>query len=159
MKKKKVIYTTITIAILIFSMSNIVFAKYCSNQNITVTTKVARPIIELSKEDESNKIITGTEGVDLILNVSNYKDDKISEVGQNYYLQFYSDDIDMSKVNITVVMDGNNIQIQNSSTKKTLIKAGKKETHKYNIKITSNSNEEIKGNIKAKLVSEQIQPK
>ena len=105
MKKKKVIYTTITIAILIFSMSNIVFAKYCSNQNITVTTKVARPIIELSKEDESNKIITGTEGVDLILNVSNYKDDKISEVGQNYYLQFYSDDIDMSKVNITVVID------------------------------------------------------
>ncbi len=159
MKKKKVIYTSVIITALTFIMGNIVFAKYYNNQNISTVAKIAPQIIELSKEGEDNKTITSNQGTELILSVSNYKDDKISKVGQNYYLQFYSEDIDISKVKIIATMNGENIELENMKTKKIYMKANKKEIHKYNIKITSNCNEDVKGNIKAKIISEQIEPK
>lgn len=158
MKKRKLIFIAITITILTITMGNIVFAKYYNNKNITTSTKIATQIIELSKESENNETITQTQGVELVINVSNFENDRISEVGQNYYLQFYSEDIDISKVNIIAAMNGKAVELENMSTRKTYIKANEKETHKYNIKITSNCNEDIKGNIKARIISEQTKP-
>lgn len=158
MKRKKVIYTAIMITILIFSMGNMVFAKYYNNFNAIASSKMATPIIELSKEDNENKIITANSGVELILNVSNFNKEKISEVGQNYYLQFYSNDIDISKFNIIAKLGEKEVQIKDGITKTMYIQANKKETHKYNIQITSSSVENIKGTIKAKIISEQVKP-
>lgn len=159
MNSKKIIYISIIITILIFALSNIVFAKYYSNYNETIKARIATPIIELTKENNDNQMITATEGAELVLNVSNYNNENISEVGQNYYLQFYSDDIDISKLNIIVKMEEENIQINNGVTSQMYIKANQKETHKYNVKITSKTTEELKGNLQAKIISKQVEPK
>ena len=136
-------------------MCIILYAKYIYNKNTKISSKIATQIIELSTENDSNKTVTEKEGIELVLNVSNYNDSKISEIGQNYYLEFYSDNIDISKVNITVTRSGGNIALENMKTKKTFIKANEKETHKYNIKITSNCNEVVRGDVKVKIISEQ----
>lgn len=159
MNKKKIVHITIITTIITFALSTIVFAKYYSDYKETIRTKIAMPIIELSKDSTNNIVITGTQGAEIILNVSNYNNEKISEVGQNYYLQFYSNDIDISKLNIIVTREGKNVQVNNGVTETVYIKANQAETHKYNVQITSKNVENLNGNIQAKIISEQVKPK
>lgn len=152
----------IIIMILVFALcSAIVYAKYNNKVTGNESTKVAKPVFVVSTSlNSDNSSVTNTQGVEYQLLVKNFNNNSISEVGQNYYIQFYSKDIDISNFNITLTKDGVAKTLKNYKSESFYIVGNKKETHNYVVKVTykGTTSTNMTGKIKFKVISTQVKP-
>ena len=158
MKLKKIII----IEIIIFTsllIINISFGRYQSIIKGNATVEICEPILEISKKNNTSSV-TREKGMTYEISISNYKDERTSDVSQSYMLQILSENVDLSKLNIKVYKDEEEIEIDNYKTESFILKAMEKESHKFLITIQSKQEvqEEIKGNIKIKVTNIQLEP-
>lgn len=126
-KTKKILISLIISFAILFNISTYtVFAKYISESIESIKLKVQEPIIEL--EGENNKEITiTTDKVSYDFNIKNYDNqDKINKINMEYYLEIFSDRLDLFKINLykgkeQLKLNNNKTNIMDFSNKEKMV--------------------------------------
>ena len=153
----------ILIAIFLLFFSTFSFAKFSKIFFIkSASTEIASPIFNVNLNLENQKLIDlSNNEIEYNFSISNFENSNISRVSQNYYIELYSTDVDLSLFQISILKDNTPVLLVDNKTSKFVLSSNNPETHNYTIKISYQNNVEtsIIGQIHAKIISNQICPK
>ena len=162
MKNRKFLHIILCFFILFALInSNNIYAKYIDLVILKIPPiKVATPILSITNNSSSNATITKDSGANYVFNVSNFELDKVSAIAQNYSLELYSNDLDLSDFNISIEKDGFPLSLNNYKTDSFSFLPDVEQTHIFciNISCLDDILSNITGSIKLRIISEQLQP-
>ena len=147
--KKSLKIIVIFFVILIISNKNI--AKYIEKINIISKTKIAKPIINIEKDEKI--IITKIDlekEIEYKFKIKNYNEDKVSSVEFLYYIQLESDILE-ELVNYTLVDLEENKEIELINNRTQNIKMLNEKYEKEYMLIVKLKEENLNGNINIKI--------
>ncbi len=151
---------SLSILILLLFGTGIVCGKYITQQTINANSEIARPVIEIEQGQNINVNDQNTTA-NYNFAVKNY-DDKgnITDTDMNYTIEVINSGD--SSITYNLYRENQEIPLNKNKTNKILIQKGKKEKHKYTLKVSydkSKSKEfvDLTEDIGIKVYSEQKQ--
>lgn len=138
-------------------LSGYVLAKYEMSKELTKSSKIAVPILEV-EGTQSSKISAINNIGFYDFNVKNYNENKISDVSQNYNIEIISN-ADES-IFFELYKGGEKVELKDNKTSNIYIEGTKEEKHEYRLKVIydktkSNSEKDILEDVQIKVHSEQ----
>ena len=156
MKNKKFLYIIIIFIIALLLLSDVVvIAKYYNEVSGTEKIKIAELILNC-KSEYPELVLSDNQIITQYLHVKNFNDMKTSDVSQKYYLQFYSDEINIEKLDIRLTKDGEDQTINNGKTGTYTLNCNTEQTDTFTIEVSCNENENLDGTLRVKAICEQI---
>lgn len=152
--KNKVIKKVIFILIFIlFLFSSTVIAKFFSKEIINVEGKVVEPIMEIQENKTIN--ITAIENKIYDFKIKNFKDEKISSMTIEYYIEILS--IQNENIKYKMYKEEKEIKITKNKTDKFILEKNIKQENNWRLEIllNDNSDQEISQEIRIKVHYEQ----
>lgn len=140
LSKLSVLKDKTTIIILVGSLISILLgvlvansiAKYKEGKIINVLANIAKPIVEIDKQ-ECFKITTLNPEVSYMFEVRNYNEKEISEVEMEYYIEIISDV--KEEVKFSMYKNEEEISLINNKTEKMYLTKENKDIHMYRLDI------------------------
>lgn len=136
----KIKFSDIVILFLVFiliSLAGVTFARFQTSINGKVISKIAKPILEVDKE-ESLVLTALAPNASYSFDVRNYNEEEINDVQMEYYIEILPHDKEL--VSYELYKDDNKIEINDFKTDKIELNSENKEVHKYRLDITYNEN-------------------
>ena len=138
-------------------LSGYVLAKYEMSKELTKSSKIAVPILEV-EGTQSSKISAINNIGFYDFNVKNYNENKISDVSQNYNIEIISN-ADES-IFFELYKGEEKVELKDNKTSNIYIEGTKEEKHEYRLKVIydktkSNSEKDILEDVQIKVHSEQ----
>lgn len=129
---KIVLLLLIIFIILLGILIGISFSKYQSKLEGQAIAKIAKPIIEVRKE-QSLLVTALVPKVSYIFEVRNFKDDEINQIEMEYYIEIISNANEA--INFKLYNEEKQITLNNNKTEKIKLEKEERKAHSYRLEI------------------------
>lgn len=153
MKHKLSIKVILVLCFLVIMFSTNVLAKYFSKTNINIEGNIIEPIMEIQENKTIN--ITVIENKIYDFKIKNFKDEKISSMTIEYYIEILS--IQNENIKYKMYKEEKEIKITKNKTDKFILEKDIKQENNWRLEIllNDNSDQEISQEIRIKVHYEQ----
>lgn len=132
-KSKIILLILLIIIILLGILVGISFSKYQSRLEGKVIANIAKPIIEVRKE-QSLLLTALAPKASYVFEVRNFKEDELNQVEMEYYIEIISNTDEAIKFKL--YNGDEQISLNNNKTGKINLRKEERETHSYRLEIT-----------------------
>ncbi len=156
-KNKIVILFLLILVILLGILVGISFSKYQSRLEGKAIANLAKPIIEVRKEQ--SLLLTALEPkASYVFEVRNFKEDELNEIEMEYYIEIIANTDEA--INFELYKGEEQIPLNKNKTEKICLTKDEKQTHSYRLEITYDKTkgeigQDISQNVEVKIHSIQ----
>lgn len=150
--KKVILLLLLLLVILLGILVGASFAKYQSKIETNAFAKIAKPILEVRRE-QSLLLTALAPKASYVFEVRNYKEDELNQVEMEYYIEIVSHTDEA--INFCLYQGEEQIPLKENKTEKIKLTKEEKQTHAYRLEITY---DRTKGKIK-KDINENVEVK